>query len=162
MTLNNPPPPNNATAAQPESEDELTAMLLRAVKSIGVEVNTPSSPKRSSVAGQAASALHAIAILQIHQAKALKNCTRLVLTEVMQELRTASDFALRAMKVMSTMVVQEHHLWLNLAQMSDADKVCFLEAPISQAGLFGDTVKDFAQQFSAVQKQTETTSCPGI
>ncbi|KAI2648081.1 hypothetical protein H4Q32_018084 [Labeo rohita] len=39
--------------------------------------------------------------------------------------------------------------------MADADKVCFLDAPISQAGLFGDTVKDFAQQFSAVQKQTE-------
>ncbi|KAL0195456.1 hypothetical protein M9458_009028, partial [Cirrhinus mrigala] len=67
---------------------------------------------------------------------------------LMQELRTATDFALRATKVMSTMVVQERHLWLNLAQMCDADKVRFLDAPISQAGLFGDT-------FSAVQKQTE-------
>ncbi|KAL0195107.1 hypothetical protein M9458_008679, partial [Cirrhinus mrigala] len=51
-------------------------------------------------------------------------------------------------QVMATMVVQERHLWLNLAQMADADKVRFLDAPISQAGLFGDT-------FSAVQKQTE-------
>ncbi|KAL0147886.1 hypothetical protein M9458_056807 [Cirrhinus mrigala] len=82
---------------------------------------------------------------------------------LMQELCTANDFALRATKVMarslgqvmSTIVVQERHLWLNLAQMSDADKVRFLDAPISQAGLLGDTVKDFAQQFSAVQKQTE-------
>ncbi|KAL0147295.1 hypothetical protein M9458_057397, partial [Cirrhinus mrigala] len=71
----------------------------------------------------------------------------------MQELRAATDFALRATKVtarslgqvMSTVVVQERHLWLTLAQM----------APVSQGGLFGDTVEDFAQQFSAVQKQTE-------
>ncbi len=60
----------------------------------------------------------------------------------MQELRTATDFALRATKVtarslgkaMSTMVVQERHLWLNLAEMKDADKACFLNSPISQEG----------------------------
>ncbi len=56
---------------------------------------------------------------------------------------------------MSIMVVQEHHLWLNLAEMKDVDKACFLDAPISQAGLFGDTVQSFAKQFSAVQQQTE-------
>ncbi|KAL1267921.1 hypothetical protein QQF64_033284 [Cirrhinus molitorella] len=56
---------------------------------------------------------------------------------------------------MSTLVVQERHLWLNMAQMADADKARFLDAPISHVGLFGDTVEDFAQQFSAVQKQTE-------
>ncbi len=43
-------------------------------------------------------------------------------------------------KAMSTMVVQEAR---------------FLDAPISQGGLFGDTVEGFAQQFSAVQQQTE-------
>ncbi|MGL5480866.1 MAG: hypothetical protein ACRDC7_03165, partial [Aeromonas veronii] len=53
---------------------------------------------------------------------------------------------------MSTMVAQERHLWLNLAQMSDVQKVCLLDAPISQAGLFGDTVENVSQQFSAVQK----------
>ncbi len=74
---------------------------------------------------------------------------------------------------MSTMVVQERHLWLNLAEMKDVDKARFLEASISQAGLFGDTVEGFAQQFSAVQLQTEaiqhilprrdapTTAAPG-
>ncbi len=80
-----------------------------------------------------------------------------------QELRMATDLALRAAKVtarslgkaMSTMVVQERHLWLNLAEMKDVDKARFLDAPISQAGLFDDTVEGFAQQFSAVQKQTE-------
>ncbi len=82
---------------------------------------------------------------------------------MMQELRTATDFALRATKVtarslgkaMSTMVVQERHLWLNLAEMKDVDKARFLDAPISQGGLFGDTVEGFAQQFSTVQQQTE-------
>ncbi|KAL0176422.1 hypothetical protein M9458_028752, partial [Cirrhinus mrigala] len=72
---------------------------------------------------------------------------------VMQELRTANDFALRPTKVttrslgqvMATMIVQEWHLWLNLVQMADADK----------AGLFSDTIEDFAQRFSAVQRQTE-------
>ncbi len=58
-------------------------------------------------------------------------------------------------KAMSTLVAQECHLWLILAEMRDVDKVCFLDAPISQAGLFGDTVEDFALQFSAVQRQAE-------
>ncbi len=120
--------------------------------------------KAYSAAGQAASALHAMAILQVHQAKALKQMHEGSSDPgLMQELRTATDFALRATKVtarslgkaMSTMVVQEHHLWLNLAEMKDVDKARFLDAPISQAGLFGDTVEGFAQQFSAVQKQTE-------
>ncbi len=120
--------------------------------------------KAYSAVGQAASALHAMAILQVHQAKALKQVHEGSTDPgLMQELRTATDFALRAPKVtarslgkaMSTMVVQERHLWLNLAEMKDADKAHFLDAPISQVGLFGDTVEGFAQQFSAVQQQTE-------
>lgn len=43
------------------------------------------------------------------------------------------------------MVVQERHLWPNLAEMRDGDKVRFLEAPVSQAGLFGDNIEDFRQ-----------------
>ncbi len=48
--------------------------------------------------------------------------------------------------------------------MKDVDKAHFLDAPISQAGLFGDTVEGFAQQFSAVQQQTEAIqhTCPGV
>ncbi len=120
--------------------------------------------KAYSAAGQAASALHAMAILQVHHAKALKQVHEGSTDPgLMQELRTATDFALRVTKVtarslgkaMSTMVVQERHLWLNLAEMKDVDKARFLDAPISQAGLFGDTVEGFAQQFSAVQQQTE-------
>ncbi|KAL0168632.1 hypothetical protein M9458_036854, partial [Cirrhinus mrigala] len=75
-------------------------------------------------------------------------CKSTKLRRAMQELRVATGFALRATKVMSTVVVQERHLWLTLAQMADVDKARFLDAPISQGGLFGHT-------FSAVQKQTE-------
>ncbi len=90
-------------------------------------------------------------------------CMRVAVHSSCINPRTATDFALQATKVtvrslgkvMSTMVVQEHHLWLNLAEIKDFDKARFLDAPISQAGLFSDTVKGFAQQFTAVQQQTE-------
>ncbi len=80
-----------------------------------------------------------------------------------QELYSATDLALRATEVkarslwkaMSTLMVQDHHLWLSLVELSDVDKVRFLDAPVSQAGLFGDTVEDCVQPFSAVQKQIE-------
>ncbi len=114
--------------------------------------------------GEAASALHAMALLQVHQAKALRD-----LHEgghdlaVLHELRAAKDLALRATKVtaqslgraMSTLVVQERHLWLCLTDMKEQEKVQFLNAPLSQTGLFGDAVESCAQQFSAAQKQTE-------
>ncbi|KAL0146491.1 hypothetical protein M9458_058122, partial [Cirrhinus mrigala] len=129
-------------AAPSEADAELSAMLLRAAELIGLEVPKvpPPDPSRAyCAAGQATTALHAMATLQVYQAKALK------------ELHKGSP----DQEVMSTLVVQERHLWLNLAQMADVDKARFLDAPVSQAGLFGDTVGDFAQQFSAVQKQTE-------
>ncbi len=120
--------------------------------------------KAYGAAGQAASALHAMALLQVHQAKALKQLHEGDADPgVLQELRTATDLALRATKVtaralgqtMSTLVVQERHLWLTLADMRESDKHRFPDSPISQAGLFGEAVEDFAQQFSAAQKQTE-------
>ncbi len=109
-------------------------------------------------------ALHAMALLQVHQAKALKQLHEGDADPgVLQELHTATDLALRATKVtaralgqtMSTLVVQQRHLWLTLADMRESDKHRFLDSPISQAGLFGEAVEDFAQQFSAAQKQTE-------
>ncbi|KAL0198643.1 hypothetical protein M9458_007183, partial [Cirrhinus mrigala] len=120
--------------------------------------------KAYAASGQAASALHAMAILQVYQAKVLKDLHEGVPDpELLHELRSATDYALRATKVtaqalgraMSTMVVQERHLWLNLAEMRDAEKARFLDAPISQTGLFGETVEEFAQQFSTVKQQTE-------
>ncbi len=108
--------------------------------------------KAYGAAGQAASALHAMALLQFHQAKALKQLHEGDADPgVLRELRTAMDLALWATKVtaralgqtMSTLVVQERHLWLTLADMRESDKHRFLDSPI------------FAQQFSAAQKQTE-------
>ncbi len=120
--------------------------------------------KAYGAAGQAASALHAMALLQVHQAKALKQLHEGDADPgVLQELRIATDLALGATNViaqalrqtMSTLVVQERHLWLTLADTRESDKHRFLYSPISQAGLFGEAVEDFAQQFSAAQKQTE-------
>ncbi len=120
--------------------------------------------KAYGAAGQAASALHAMALLQIHQAKALKQLHEGGADPgVLQQLRTATNLALWATEVtaralgqtMSTLVVHERHLWLTLADMRESDKHRFLDSPISQAGLFGEAVEDFAQQFSAAQKQTE-------
>ncbi|KAL0180336.1 hypothetical protein M9458_025778, partial [Cirrhinus mrigala] len=77
--------PSTVGAAQSEADAELAAMLLQAAKGIGVEVSKAPSPKRSQLddwsalaakaygaAGQAASALHEMAILQVYQAKALR------------------------------------------------------------------------------------------
>ncbi len=117
--------------------------------------------------GEAASALHAMALLQVHQAKALRDLNEGGHDpQVHHEFRAATDLALRATKVtaqavgraMSTLVVQERHLWLCLADMRDTDKVRFLNSPVSQTGLFGNAVENFAQQFSAVQKQSEAIS----
>ncbi|XP_056096534.1 uncharacterized protein LOC130075794 [Rhinichthys klamathensis goyatoka] len=91
--------------------------------------------------GQAASALHAMALLQVHQAQALMDMNEGGSDpELFRELRVATDLALRATKetarsvgqAMSTLVVQERHLWLNLADMRDTDKYRFLDAPLSQ------------------------------
>ncbi len=118
---------------------------------------------------EAASALHAMVLLQVHQAKALRD-----LHEgghdpgVLSELRTVTDLALRATKVtarslgraMFTMVVQERHLWLCLADMKEADKARFLNAPVSQTGLFGDAVENFAQDGFALREMVNAPLPP--
>ncbi|KAL0152661.1 hypothetical protein M9458_052384, partial [Cirrhinus mrigala] len=97
--------------------------------------------KAYTASRQAASTLHAMPILQVYQAKVLKDLDEGVPNpELFQELRSVTDNVLRATKVtaqalgraMSTMVVQERHLWLKLAEMWDAEKVSFLDGPISQ------------------------------
>lgn len=82
---------------------------------------------------------------------------------LMQELCLATDFALGAMKVtaqalcpvMSTFVVQERYLWLNLAEMKDVEKGRFLNAPSSKGAFSVRPWRSFALQFSAVKKQME-------
>ncbi|KAI2648082.1 ORF V: Enzymatic polyprotein [Labeo rohita] len=158
----------SAVAAPSEADAELSAMLLRAAKEIGLEVpklvgawrapysarsrptssalatldggaargyegvpqveravavhlcpqdaatwrGSPRLPSKAcrllsaltdraySAAGQAATALHAMATLQVYQAKALKELHKGSPDQaVMQELRAVTDFALRATKV---------------------------------------------------------------
>ncbi|KAL0173928.1 hypothetical protein M9458_029896, partial [Cirrhinus mrigala] len=98
--------------------------------------------KACAASVQAASTLHAMAILQVYQAKALKDLHEGVPDpELTLTLRVTKVTAQALGRAMSTMVVQELHLWLNLAEMRDAGKVRFLDAPISQAGLFGETTE---------------------
>ncbi|KAL0198781.1 hypothetical protein M9458_007321, partial [Cirrhinus mrigala] len=103
--------------------------------------------------GEAGSALHAIALLQVHQAKALKDLYGGGHgPEVLKEFRIATDLALRATKVttqslgraMSTMVVQERHLWLCLANMRETNKIRLdqADAPVLHAEITTLLAKD--------------------
>ncbi len=57
-------------------------------------------------------------------------------------------------RAISSLVVQECHLWLCLTDI-EQEEVQSLNAPVSQTGLCGDAVESFAQQLSAAQRQTE-------
>ncbi len=62
-------------------------------------------------------------------------------SEAVKELRRATDLALRATKhtaravghPMAGSVAAEHHLWLNLTEISEKEEVFLLDAPISQS-----------------------------
>lgn len=115
--------------------------------------------KAYSAAGQATSTLHAMALLLVYQAEELKEMHEGSANRgLMQKLCTVTDLALPVTKVtagsqgqtMSTLGVKEHHLWLNLAEMREVDKICFLlhlpDRLIRQRC-------HFTQQFSALQQQ---------
>ncbi len=162
--------------------DESVAAHLCPPTAIGwkAKASHPSKPCRTTSAlagrsyasaGQAASALHSMAVLQVYQAKLLS-----VVDEsepdpaTLRELRSATDLALRATKTtaqaigrsMASLVVLERHLWLTLAEIKDADRVSFLDAPISPSGLFGPAVKGFAaSSWSAGQEEERVESRHG-
>lgn len=93
--------------------------------------------KAYTACGEAASTLHAL--LQVYQAKALKGLHEDSTDPgIMQELHAAMDLALWATKV----TARSLGVW-------------FLNTPVCQACHFADTIENFAQQFSVVQKQTE-------
>ncbi len=128
--------------------------------------------KAYSAVGQAASALHAMAILQVHQAKALKQVHEGSTDPGwMQELRTATDIALRATKhsslgkAMFTMVVQERHLWLNLAEMKDQLTRHAFSMPPSPRRDCSATpsraLPSSSRRYSSRPRQS-STSCPGV
>lgn len=115
-------------------------------------------------AGQAASSLHTMAILQVFQAKLLRSLDESSSSEpAFRDLRSTTDLALRATKAtaqaigrsMANLVVLERHLWLNLTEIKESDKVAFLDAPVSPCGLFGPAVEGFTERFTAAQKSSQ-------
>lgn len=82
-------------------------------------------------AGQAGSALHMMSVHQFFQAKLLRDMDESSWDPgAFMELCTATDLALRVTKVatqavcmaMASLVVLEHHLWLNLTDIRDNQK----------------------------------------
>ncbi len=153
--------PPSGVVATATPDPELTAMLVRAAVSIGLEVNRPPSPEPSRLDDW---------FLGAGRSSQPRSTPVPFYPEVHEELTKSwmAPFTARsrssASSILTTLGVArgyacipqgERHLWLNLAEKKDADKARFLDAHISQAGLFGDTVKGFAQQFSEVQQQTE-------
>lgn len=63
--------------------------------------------------------------------------------EAFKELRTARNLALHVMKAtvhaigktMASLVVLERHLWLNITEIKDAEKMAFLDSLVSSNGL---------------------------
>ncbi len=155
--------------------DESVAAHLCPPTAIGwkAKASHPSKPCRTASAlagrsyasaGQAASALHSMAVLQVYQAKLLSAVDESEPDPAtLRELRSATDLALRATKTtaqaigrsMASLVVLERHLWLTLTEIKDADRVSFLDAPISPSGLFGPAVEGSAERFTEAQKGSQ-------
>ncbi|MGL5643640.1 MAG: hypothetical protein ACRCW3_02595, partial [Metamycoplasmataceae bacterium] len=147
-------------AAIPAVEDTLASHLApTSAASWKSRPVLPSKPCRTTsaligksymAAGQAGLALHTMSILQAYQADVLKELDESegVSPEAVKGLRMAADLALRATKhtaravgrSMAGLVAAERHLWLNLTEIRDKEKVFLLDAPVSQTGLFGDAV----------------------
>ncbi len=133
----------------------------------------PSKPCRTTsalvgksyiAASQAGMALHTMAILQAYQADVLKEMdegTGLT-PEAVKELRRATDLALRATKhtaravgrSMAGSVAAERHLWLNLTEIREKEKVFLLDTPISQSGLFGEAFNSVVEKFRSAKTQS--------
>ncbi len=97
-----------------------------------------------------------MAVLQVFQAKMLANEDAGLDPASLSDLRSATDLALRATKAtaqaigrsMSSLIVLERHLWLTMTEMKEADKIPFLDAPISSGSLFRPAVEGFAECFT--------------
>ncbi len=160
--------------AMPVIEDTLASHLSPSLApSLKSRPLLPSKPCRTTsaligksyiAAGQAGMALHTMAILQAYQADVLKEMdegTGLT-PEPVKELRRATDLALRATKhtaravgrSMAASVAAERHLWLNLTEIREKEKVFLMDAPISQSGLFGEAVSAVVDKFRSAKTQS--------
>lgn len=105
-------------------------------------------------AGQAAATLHSMGVLQAYQADVLK--------ELDEELRRATYLTLRATKhkawavgsSMAGLVSVERHLWHTLTDIKEKDKTFLLDTPISNEGLFGNSVTTVVEEFWAAKQQS--------
>ncbi len=108
-------------------------------------------------AGQAGMALHTMAILKAYQADVLKEMeegTGLT-PEAVKELRRATKHTARAVgRSMAALVAAELHLWLNLTEIREREKVFLMDAPISQSGLFGEAVSAVVDKFRSAKTQS--------
>ncbi|KAL0154447.1 hypothetical protein M9458_048710, partial [Cirrhinus mrigala] len=122
-SVNDPAPLKSTDTSDPRTKTS-TAIGWK------TKASHPSKPCRTTSAlagraytsaGQAASALHSMAILQVFQAKLFAQSDRSALDPAtLKELRSATDLALRATKAtaqaigrsMASLVVLERHLWL--------------------------------------------------
>ncbi len=48
----------------------------------------------------------------------------------------------------------ECHLWLNLTEIREKEKVFLLDAPISRSGLFGEAVSSVVEKFRSAKTQS--------
>ncbi len=51
-------------------------------------------------------------------------------------------------------VAAERHLWLNLTEIHEREKVFLMDAPISQSGLFGEAVSAVVDKFCSAKTQS--------
>lgn len=156
----------------PPVEESIAAHLCPSSASLKTGATLPSRPcrltahvadKAYAASGEAISALHTMAVLQVFQAQLLKSLDEGGADpEAFKDLRAATDFALKATKKtaqaigrsMGYMVVLHRHLWLTLTELKDADRRALLNAPVSPSGLFGDAVEAIAERFSEAQKRS--------
>ncbi|ROL54791.1 hypothetical protein DPX16_23237 [Anabarilius grahami] len=158
------PPLDEAVAAHLCPPAAVGWKTKRALPSKPCRTTSTLAGRAYSSAGQAASALHSMAIFQVFQAKLLRSLDESgIETPAFKDLRSATDLALRATKAtaqaigrsMASLVVLERHLWLNLTEIKDQDKTAFLDAPVSPSGLFGPAVEGFTERFTAAQKSSQ-------
>ncbi len=125
----------------------------------------PSKPCRATsaltgraytAAGQAASVLHSMAVLQVFQAKMLASEEAGLDAASLRDLRSVTVLALRATKAtaqtigrsMSSLIVLEHYLCLTMMEMKEVNKVPFLDALVLSGNLYGPAVESFAECFT--------------
>lgn len=153
----------------PPVEETVATHLCPSLAMLGADLSllskhcrltTHLSDKAYTSAGEAASVLHKIAVLQVFQVKLLQSLDSGIINgDAVKDLLVATDFALMAAKrsalaigrSMGFMVVLHWHQWLILVDLKNSDRKTLLNAPITPSSLFGDTVESSAEHFSEAQ-----------